>query len=68
MNKYRSIKEAVFPHMLYQTLRYWQQYRVQMFIFIFLMIMKKWKNVDDIHRSDSMANESLKMWIYLAYK
>lgn len=30
--------------------------------------MKNWRDVDDIHRSDSKVNEGLKMWIYLAYK
>lgn len=31
-------------------------------------MMKNWKDADDSHRNYSIANEDLRMWIYLVYK
>lgn len=60
MNKYINIKEAVFPPHAVSDTRVLATIQSSDVYFYFFMIMKNWKDVD-IHRSDSMVNEGLKM-------
>lgn len=61
-NKHTGIKEAILsPHALVETQVLETMHSSVLYFISFLTIMKNWKDADDSHRNDSIANEDLRM-------